>query len=54
MDINLLRGLVTVVLFALFVGVCIWAWSARRCADFDAAAQMPLEPDADGPRRQGE
>jgi cbb3-type cytochrome oxidase subunit 3 len=33
------------VLIALFVGVCVWAYSTRRRAAFDAAARMPLEED---------
>jgi cytochrome c oxidase cbb3-type subunit 4 len=54
MDINVVRGLLTAALFALFVGLCVWAWSGRRRADFESAAQIPLEPDADGPRTQEE
>ena len=49
MDVNLLRGLLTAGLFTLFVGLCFWAWSDRRRADFESAAQIPLEPDTDGP-----
>jgi cytochrome c oxidase cbb3-type subunit 4 len=54
MDIDLARGLLTAALFALFVGLCFWAWSDRRRADFESAAQIPLEPDADGPLTQEE
>ena len=45
MDINDLRGLLTVVIFALFIGIWIWAWSKRRKADFDASANLPLTED---------
>jgi len=43
MDINLLRSIVTVVMFVFFVGVTIWAWSARNRAGFDDAARLPFE-----------
>jgi len=45
MDINDLRGLLTAVLLFAFIGLCIWAWSGRRKAEFDAQAALPLEED---------
>ena len=45
MDINDLRGLLTAVLLFAFTGLCIWAWSSRRKAEFDASAALPLEED---------
>ncbi|QSQ24120.1 CcoQ/FixQ family Cbb3-type cytochrome c oxidase assembly chaperone [Pyxidicoccus parkwayensis] len=27
---------------AVFLGVCVWVFGARRSRDFDALAQMPL------------
>ena len=45
MDINDLRGLLTAVLLFSFIGLCIWAWSSRRKADFEAGAALPLEED---------
>lgn len=47
MDINLIRSLITVVLFVLFIGIVLWAWSSARRADFEAAARLPLEDDLD-------
>ena len=47
MDINDLRGLSTVLLFIAFVGLCFWAYSSRRKAEFDEAASLPF---ADEPR----
>jgi len=32
----------TIALFAIFVGIFIWAWSGRKKKDFDEAAQLPL------------
>ena len=49
----ILRSVITVVWFATFVGLCLWAWSGRRRKDFDAAARLPLE-DAGGASEQPE
>ncbi len=35
----------TVLMFILFIGIVVWAWSRRRADDFAAAAQIPLEDD---------
>ncbi|HEY6123490.1 MAG TPA: cbb3-type cytochrome c oxidase subunit 3 [Steroidobacteraceae bacterium] len=43
MDIGVFRGLVTAALLGLFVWLVVWSWSRKRQADFDAAAQLPLE-----------
>ena len=45
MDIDLIRGILTAVIFIAFVGIWAWAWSARRKSDFDASAALPLEED---------
>ena len=45
MDINLLRSIVTVVAFVVFIGIVFWAWSARNKARFDEAARLPFEQD---------
>ncbi len=45
MDINLIRGILTAVIFIAFIGIWAWAWSSRRKADFDASAALPLEED---------
>ncbi len=44
-DLGLLRGLLTAVLFVAFIGMVVWAWSGRRRSDFHAAARLPLEQD---------
>ncbi|HSC08788.1 MAG TPA: cbb3-type cytochrome c oxidase subunit 3 [Steroidobacteraceae bacterium] len=36
-------GLITLLLMALFAGIWIWAWSAKRRKDFERAARMPLD-----------
>ena len=45
MDINTLRSIVTVLAFACFVGIVLWAWSGKRREDFEAAARVPLDDD---------
>lgn len=45
MDINDLRALTTVALFASFIGICIWAYSGKRKKEFDEAANLPFADD---------
>ena len=42
MDINLLRSIVTVAAFVVFVGILVWACMPARKAQFDEAAQLPF------------
>lgn len=42
-DFGLLRGVLTALLFAAFIGLLFWAWSSRRADDFAQAAQLPLD-----------
>jgi cytochrome c oxidase cbb3-type subunit 4 len=46
----MLSGIITLLLLLLFLGGWAWAWRPSRKAEFDAAARMPLEDDAE-PRR---
>ncbi|MEO8014552.1 cbb3-type cytochrome c oxidase subunit 3 [Polaromonas sp.] len=45
MDINILRSIVTVVTFLVFIGIVAWAWSGRNAQSFDEAAQLPFKQD---------
>lgn len=36
------RNIMTVLSFLTFVGIVWWAYSARRSADFEAAANLPF------------
>ena len=47
MDINILRSIVTVATFIVFIGIVVWAWSSRNAKSFDEAAQLPFEQDED-------
>lgn len=48
MDAGDWRGIFTIVMFVMFIGICVWAWSSRRKADFDEAAQLPLDDEPHG------
>jgi cytochrome c oxidase cbb3-type subunit 4 len=41
----MVSGAITAALMCVFIGGWIWAWSPRRKAEFDAAAQLPLAED---------
>ncbi|MCO4088336.1 MAG: cbb3-type cytochrome c oxidase subunit 3 [Limnohabitans sp.] len=45
MDINTLRSIVTLLAFAAFIGIVVWAWSRRNQASFDEAANLPFSQD---------
>ncbi len=45
MEIKTLRAVVTVASFVTFIGIVWWAWSKRRNADFNEAANLPFEQD---------
>jgi cytochrome c oxidase cbb3-type subunit 4 len=53
MDIDTIRSLITVLSLAVFLGIVFWAWSAKRKAAFDQAAQLPFAEE-DVPARQPE
>ncbi len=44
-DINILRSAATVVSLITFIGIVIWAWSARNQADFERSAHIPFDQD---------
>ncbi|WP_019897075.1 cbb3-type cytochrome oxidase subunit 3 [Methylotenera mobilis] len=43
--INILRILVTVVSFVLFVAILLWAWFNRDSRQFKDAQHLPFEQD---------
>lgn len=45
MDAIMASAWMSVVLFAVFIGIVIWAWGDARQARFGAAARLPLEDD---------
>ena len=54
MDINTLRSLVTVLAFASFVGIVLWAYSGRTRRKFEEAAQLPFTEDEGASGARGE
>jgi cytochrome c oxidase cbb3-type subunit 4 len=45
MNLAGIHSILTVVMFLLFIGIVVWAWSAKRKRGFDEAARLPLEDD---------
>jgi cytochrome c oxidase cbb3-type subunit 4 len=39
------NSILTLVLFLVFLGIVIWAWSSKRKKQFDEAARLPLDDD---------
>lgn len=37
----------TIVLFIIFIGIIVWAWSPGRKQDFNEAAQLVVDDDTD-------
>ncbi|TAK76306.1 MAG: cbb3-type cytochrome c oxidase subunit 3 [Aquabacterium sp.] len=46
MDLNLLRSLVTVLSFAIFIGIMAWTYARANRGRFDEAARLPFEEPA--------
>lgn len=46
MDVNILRIAVTVLSFAAFIGILVFAWSRRNAASFSEAAQLPFQDES--------
>jgi cytochrome c oxidase cbb3-type subunit 4 len=44
--IGLVRGMITLSLLLLFIGLFVWAWSSRRKDLFERMAQLPLEDES--------
>ncbi len=50
MDYSTFGSLMTVVMLVVFLAILAWACSGRRSAQFDAAARVPFEEDAESPQ----
>jgi cytochrome c oxidase cbb3-type subunit 4 len=42
-DINVMRSIVTVAAFVVFVAILVWACLPSKKAQFDEAAQLPFQ-----------
>jgi len=45
MDITVMRIAATLVCFATFLGIVVWAYARRNRSRFDEAARIPFEQD---------
>ncbi|MDO8332458.1 MAG: cbb3-type cytochrome c oxidase subunit 3 [Pseudomonas sp.] len=52
MDIGTLRGLGTLLVVIAFTCVAIWAYSSKRKASFDEAANLPFADDTEAEKRE--
>ncbi len=46
-------GIGTLLAFIAFISVCVWAWSGKRKARFDEAAQLPFADEHLGGIKKG-
>ncbi|TXH92786.1 MAG: cbb3-type cytochrome c oxidase subunit 3 [Pseudomonas sp.] len=51
MDIGMIRGIGTAVVFIAFIGVVLWAYSGKRKQQFDEAANLPFADDIPAKKR---
>jgi cytochrome c oxidase cbb3-type subunit IV len=40
------QSALTVIMFFVFIGIVVWAWSGKRKRAFDAAARLPFKEEA--------
>lgn len=52
MDMGIVRGLITLSVLLLFLGIWAWSWSRKRHTEFDAASRLPLGDDNSPPRNE--
>ncbi len=48
MDFTLIQSLWSIVILVTFIGIVLWAYSGKRKAAFDEAAQLPFDDDEPG------
>ena len=51
MDIGMIRGIGTTVVFIAFIGVVLWAYNSKRKSSFDEAANLPFADDIPANKR---
>lgn len=44
-DINTARVVVTLLSFAMFIGIMVWAYSSKNASEFDEAGKLPFDQD---------
>jgi len=53
-DFVTLSSIMTVVAFATFIGIVLWAYSGKARRAFDEAARLPFAEDEGTPESRGE
>ncbi len=48
---SLMHSIWTVVVFVVFIGIILWAYSGNRKKDFDEAARLVLDEDDEIPNK---
>ena len=43
----------TVIMFVIFIGICLWAWSRRTQSRFHEASMLPFAEDDDKAMKSG-
>ena len=46
MDMNVFRGVMTLIIMLLFIGICVRVYARNRKPLYDQAAQMAVEKEA--------
>ena len=49
-----MRSVVTLISMATFIGIVLWAYSAKRKDDFEEAARLPFADEEDLNKTEGE
>lgn len=52
MDIGTFHGIWTIVLFVSFIGIVMWAFSKRRKARFEEAANLVFADEQEAPEKE--
>ncbi len=47
MNFTLIQSIWSIVILVTFLGIVVWAFSSKRKADFDEAARLPFDDEAD-------
>lgn len=50
---TLLHSIWTLLLFLIFIGIVVWAWSRRQKKRFDDAANIPFKDEDRGDSNRG-
>jgi len=46
MSMSIIHSIWTVLVFVIFIGIVVWAWSSHRKKSFEEAANLPFAEDS--------